>query len=249
MAFGAGVEAKTLSGHSGKWDVSTVLLVHMNVQKYLMPLQVGCVFPLARKADVYSPRSTARLTARMGASRSSTCFNTLLSPANICINKYLIDGGNNTHSLTLSCQMVWVQSSPLKSHSAHCNVVKCQHCTLHTWLTGVADFSREANDHWWAAQHQQRLLGANLHSWELASTWDTCRIYAAAQCTKNSVGYKLKTTSNLESKFSQLRGRNSSRQKRLRWRQVMKYTTCHISLYVSLVHLVANHNYSNDLPL
>lgn len=43
----------------------------------------------------------------------------------------------------------------------------------------------------------------------------------------------------LESKFSQLRGRNSSRQKRLRWRQVMKYTICHILLYVPLVHLAA----------
>lgn len=28
----------------------------------------------------------------------------------------------------------------------------------------------------------------------------------------------------------------------------MKYT-CHILLYVSLVHLAANHNYSCDLPL
>lgn len=44
MAFGAGVEAKTLPGHSGKWDVNTILLVYMNVQKYLMPLQVGFVF-------------------------------------------------------------------------------------------------------------------------------------------------------------------------------------------------------------
>lgn len=133
----------------------------------------------------------------MGDSHSSTCFNTLLSPANICINKHLTDGGNNTHSVTLSRQMVWVRSRPFKSHSAHCNVVKCQHCILHTWLTGVADVSRQANDHWWAAQHQHRLSGGNLHSWELASTWDTRRIYTPAQCTKNSVGCKLKTTSNV----------------------------------------------------
>lgn len=55
--------------------------------------------PLAGKADVYSPHSTARLAAHMGASRSSTCFNALPSPANICINKYLIDEGNNTRRL------------------------------------------------------------------------------------------------------------------------------------------------------
>lgn len=55
--------------------------------------------PLAGKADVYSPHSTARLAAHMGASRSSTCFNALPSLANICINKYLIDEGNNTRRL------------------------------------------------------------------------------------------------------------------------------------------------------